>query len=48
MAKALSILVHETVSLNLFNGIKLSYSELMVSHLQYENDTITFCEFDLD
>ena len=45
---ALSSLFHEAISQNLFNGIKVGYDELLVSHLQYVDDTIIFCESVVD
>ena len=44
VAEALSHLFHEAVSHNLFKGIKVGYDGLLVSHLQYADDTIIFCE----
>ena len=47
-AEALSALIHKVVSRSLFNGIKVGYDELPVSHLQYADDTIIFYEPVLD
>ena len=44
VVEALSLLIHEAISRNLFNGIKVGYNGLLVSHLQYTDDTIIFCE----
>ena len=44
VAEALSILLHKAVSLNLFNEIKVGNGEVLVSHLQYTDDTIIFIE----
>ena len=48
VAKALSSLLHEAVSRNLFKGIKVGSNEMSVSHLQYADDTIIFCEAQVD
>ena len=47
MVEALSSLIYSAVSLNLFKGIKVGYEEVSVSHLQFANDTIIFCESDM-
>ena len=47
MAEALSSLIYSAVSLNLFKGIKVGFDEVMVSHLQFADDTIIFCKFNM-
>ena len=42
--EALCILLHGVVLLNLFNIIKVENDEVSISHLQYANNTIIFCE----
>ena len=47
VAEALSSLIYSAVSLNLFKGIKVGSEAVMVSHFQFADDTIIFCEPDL-
>ena len=44
VAEALSCLLHSVVSLNLFKDIKVGSDDVMVSHLQFVNDTLIFYE----
>ena len=48
VAEALSILFHKAESLNLFNEIKVGNGEVLVSHLQYADDTIIFIKLVVD
>ena len=47
VAEALSSLIYSAVSSNLFKGIKVGSEAVMVSHLQFADNTIIFCEPDL-
>ena len=48
VAKALSSLLYEAILRNLFKGIKIGCNEQSVSHLQFADDTIIFCESEVD
>ena len=47
VAEALNSLFYSVVSSNFFKGIKVRSEAVMVSHLQFADDTIIFCEPDL-
>ena len=47
VVEALSSLLYSAVSSNLFQGIKVGSEAVTVSHLQFADDTIIFCEPDL-
>ena len=44
VAEALTSLLHRAVCRDLFCGIKVGKGGTIVSHLQYADDTIIFCE----
>ena len=44
VAESLSSILHGAISFNLFNDIKVAHDRLLVSHLQYAEDIIIFCE----
>ena len=44
VVEALSVVMHKSVSLDLFKGISVGNYDLMISHLQYADDTLIFCE----
>ncbi|XP_048491371.1 uncharacterized protein LOC125492703 [Beta vulgaris subsp. vulgaris] len=48
IVEALNQLIRKATSMQLWNGIGVSYSDLKVTHLQYADDTLIFCEANLE
>ena len=44
VVETLSGLLHSAISHDLFKGIKVGFNDVMVSHLQFADDTLIFCE----
>ena len=48
VAEGLSLLLKKAIFIGLFNGISVGMRNLQISHLQFANDTIIFCESVMD
>ena len=45
--EVLNLLIHHAINKNMWKGISVGKDEIMISHLQYADDTILFCTPDI-
>lgn len=48
VAEGLNILMNRAFKKRIIKGVKVGVNEVVISHLQFANDSIIFCEADLD
>ena len=48
VVEVLNLVIRKAINMNMWEGIKIGRNEIMLSHLQYADDTILFCPPDLN
>lgn len=48
MAEGLSVMTDKATSLGFFNNLNVSNNGLVISHVQFDDDTILFCKAEED